>query len=407
MAAAMSDEEQRAGSSDRAAAGRPDSPVTAVVLVAAVYIFFLLFAQFGFLQGIRAAGHGVEAIHRVLGAMALAGIAASLAAPRTIAVFGAARVVAAGLDLCALAGAIAALLFCRGYTGMAWLIVVATLTGSGLGLATVALAADLRRLTGARNVGWHVGLGTGLAYFACNLPVLFPASPAAKAWVSGGVAAVGVLVAWLARNRPAAEPADAGNPAPFFVRWLTPTGIAAATAAFLALVWFDSAAFTAVQNTDTLRAQLWSGDISLWRNGLVHAFAALAAGAALDRRWFAALLTGALALLIVGALLFGRDGVAGTLAASLYVAGVSIYSTALAAFAALAPAIPGRPAPAWRAAWLYGIAGWFGSAAGVGLAEQTGRLPAWAAPAAVVALGAAMATARLRISEKGTEAARA
>jgi cytochrome c oxidase cbb3-type subunit 2 len=46
--------------------------------------------------------------------------------------------------------------------------------------------------------------------------------------------------------------------------------------------------------------------------------------------------------------------------------------------------------PAWRATWLYALAGWIGSAAGVGLAEQFGRVPLWAAPTAAVVLAVAL-----------------
>jgi hypothetical protein len=66
--------------------------------------------------------------------------------------------------------------------------------------------------------------------------------------------------------------------------------------------------------------------------------------------------------------------------------GVSLYSTALAVFAALAPATTRSVPPIWRAAWIFAISGWAGSVAGVGLAEQFGTLPSWAAPSAAAAL---------------------
>lgn len=368
------------------------APTTAVVLVGCVYVFFLLFAQFGFLQGIRALGLPAETIQASLGAMALAGMGASLLAPALVARFGTMRVVAAGLDLCVLAAGAAAILFARAQAGVLLLGSIALLTGAGLGLATVALASDLRRLAGPQAIGLRAGLGTGLAYLICNLPPVFAGEPELKAWLSGGAAAAGVILAWRARTLPSWEETSSGAARNLDRRrWLEAMALAGAATAFLALVWFDSLAFAVVQNTPAWRERFWSGEPTLWRNGLVHAGAAVAAGAALDRGRWRQLLFAASGLLVAGSWLFPIRGAGDLAAAPLYAAGVSIYSTTLAAFAGLLPAVPGRLAPAWRAAWIYTGAGWFGSAAGVGLAEQLDTLPAWAAPLALVGLTAALA----------------
>lgn len=367
--------------------GAPAHSLAAVVLVAVTYVFFLLFAQFGFLQGMRVDGRSSAHIHQVLAAMAVAGVACSLLAPIPARRLGGMRAIAVGLLACALAGGGAAWQFRAGGNGRAPLILVALLTGVGLGFATVALAAALRQLANGRAVGLHAGAGTGLAYFFCNVPAVFGASPAAKAAIVATAAAIGAYVAW--RIRDAVRPSEVARVAPLD-RYVSRAGIACATAAFFALVWFDSAAFAWLQNSPVMRTRAWSEAAALWTNGGTHAVAALTAGLLLDRRLFGVVLAGALALLVAGANWFSAVGAAGAVAAPIYAAGVSFYSTALAAFAARAGEYANLPRALWRAAPVYAVAGWIGSTAGIGLAEQSGTLPRWAAPLAAAVLCVAL-----------------
>jgi hypothetical protein len=365
--------------------------LAAVALVALTYIYFLLFAQFGFLQGIRGSGLGTGTIHFVLTAMALAGIAASLTAPRVILVFGPGGAMGLGLLLCAAGGGAAGAAFASGLISPGHLAIAAIGAGAGLGLTTVGLAADFRRLTGGRAIGFYAGVGTGLAYFVCNMPALYGAGPVTKAWFVAALALVAMAVVATSRG-----PQGAGDRAPALVpvAWRPARGLVFAVGSFVALVWFDSAAFAALQLSPEMHDALWGGAAARWTNGGTHAVTAIVGGALLDRGWIRPGLAAAMALLIVGAISFPNDALLHAYAAPLYVTGVSFYSTALAAFAALTPAESGRNAPAWRAAWLYAIGGWFGSAAGVGLAEQTGALPAWAGTAAAAVLVAGLAGAR-------------
>jgi hypothetical protein len=68
-------------------------------------------------------------------------------------------------------------------------------------------------------------------------------------------------------------------------------------------------------------------------------------------------------------------GADAALAGPLYAIGISTYSVALilvpSARADQAGLLPAR----WRAALLYGVAGWLGSALGVGMAQHLHRLP--------------------------------
>lgn len=354
----------------------------AVGLVAAIYVHFLIFAQFGFLQGIRSAGYATDAIHRVLGAMALAGIAASIATALALHRRDARAAGATGLTLAAAAGGLSGVAFANPAVPHGLLVVIAILTGAGLGVSTVSAAILLRRYTGGRALGLQVGLGTGLAYLICNIPAVFNASPAGKGWISAAAALAGL--GFVLTGRTAASVSPTGPYAGLVSRRV----VAMATLGFLALVWFDSAVFTTVQNAADLRALFWSGPRTLWTIGLAHAVAAIGAGLLIDRGAFRMVLAAAFALLAAGHFGFGSSS--GALwAAPVYVVGVSLYSTALAAFAALGPGETGMR-PAWRATWVYALAGWVGSGAGVGLAEQFGRVPLWAAPSAAVVLAAAL-----------------
>jgi cytochrome c oxidase cbb3-type subunit 2 len=151
---------------------------------------------------------------------------------------------------------------------------------------------------------------------------------------------------------------------------------------FLALVWMDSAAFYIIQHTDSLRAETWQGAWTLWGNAAMHLGAALLAGWALDRGR-AGPVTLAAALLLAAACNWITD----TGGELLYVAGVSLYSTALVFVAALS----GR---ARVAALIFAVAGWGGSALGIGMAQDLHRIPVWFAPAALVVLLAGLLLAR-------------
>lgn len=367
--------------------GSPKTSVAVVALVATIYIFFLLFAQFGFLRGIRSSGHDADTILVVLGAMALGGIAASFLTPVVASRLGCANTIALGMSLGFFAATTAGFSFSHAASSAFVLAVTSLATGSGIGLATVALAADFRRLTRGRNIALHAGVGTGIAYLFCNVPVVFESTPVVNAWISAVVALIGAGLTMLLHS---VEPFAESQRSALDHRMVTTRGIARVTIAFLALVWFDSAAFSALQNSPGLRAEAWSGAGRLFAIGIAHAVAGIVAGLLLDRGRFRTTLLGAFGCLAAGSLLFNVPGVA--LAGPVYAVGVSLYSTALAVFAALAPAEKGTVPPIWRAAWVFALAGWVGSVAGVGLAEQFGALPSWAAPATAVALVLALLT---------------
>jgi mono/diheme cytochrome c family protein len=320
----------------------------AAAVVAAVYGTFLIFAQFAWVELIRANGAGLAAERTALGVMAVAGIVSGFLAAWRGAGSAAIRRALVILGLTAATAPWAGNL-------PAWLAISA-LTGGSLGVATVALAASLRGWCG---VAW-VGAGTGFGYAICNLPWIFHQSPQIQAWAGAAFALAGsALVPGQADWRSSA-------PSPALRIW-------AAVAMFAALVWLDSAAFFIIQHVAEMKAGTWGAAMS-WRNALVHLIFALSAGWLLARGGSRAIPVAAWILLAVAGLAANSADTL-PLAGWLYPAGVSLYSTALVAWPAWFGGSENPRSAGWRAAWLFAIAGWLASANGIGMAETLRQVP--------------------------------
>jgi cytochrome c oxidase cbb3-type subunit 2 len=226
---------------------------------------------------------------------------------------------------------------------------------------TVTLAGLLRRAVGDGRLGLIAGLGTGLAYAFCNLPVVFEASAPTQAHIALLAVAAGMMGGGALGPRVAAEPR--------MERDYSRAGVASWVMIFLVIVCLDSAAFFIIQHTPALKEAMWSGGGRLWLNAGVHLGAAVLAGWAFDRRWLGRTVgLGAAALLLACLMISGLFPGAGT-AGLFYVAGVSVYSAALVFY----PAYGGRTD---LAALVYAVAGWAGSGLGIGLAGGRGQLSA-------------------------------
>jgi cytochrome c oxidase cbb3-type subunit 2 len=325
-----------------------------------VYGYFLIFAQFSFVELLRGAGIGMDVEKAVLGAMAAAGIASGFLTA-WLGVSPARVRIALGVAMLATCLAPMA-------SGTAGFIAIAMVTGAALGVATVGLSALLPAWCG---VVW-VGVGTGLGYAFCNVPAVFLQTPAGQAWIGAGLALVGVIalperVEWRLNAEKKVFP------------------IWGAVALFTALVWMDSAAFFIIQHAGDLKSGTW-GEAMLWRNAAVHLALACVAGLWLARGGAESLPATAWVLLAVAALMVNDDSTQ-PIAGWFYPAGVSLYSAALVAWPGwFAGANEVKPA-AWRAAWLFAIAGWFGSANGIGMAQTLERVP----PLFVAGAGAVVA----------------
>jgi cytochrome c oxidase cbb3-type subunit 2 len=259
----------------------------------------------------------------------------------------------------------------RNFTAM---LVAACAVGLTLGAVTVVLAASLRRATGDQRLGLCIGAGTGLAYALCNIPWIFHATAAMQTFLAALAVGIASFLPRFMRAGPPPAHRSSHVPAGVVARWVT---------ILLALVWMDSAAFYIVQHTTGLQAAMWNDSSGLVTNAAIHLLAALAAGAALDRGRRRTLAAGSVGALAVACLMLNGAIPAVAPAAWFYTAGVSLYSTVLVEF----PARSGRP---WHAAVVFAVAGWVGSAMGIGLAQDLATVPAGFVVSAVAAVAIAL-----------------
>ena len=329
--------------------------------VIVTYIYFLIFAQFAFLK--RLAEFGIEGnqLKTIMGAMAVGGILVSLLAFRLEGGWPAPRRLQIAFLGCAL-GALLTLAKLNLAVGVA----ISFLIGSSVGLLTVTLVTHLRSWIGTHQSLLKIGLGTGLAYLACNVPALFTASPATQAIVSAALCFLGIALA--GKNLEATNQGDVPlrkGMIPSF--WF-------ALACFTALVWLDSAAFFIIQNTPALKSGTWEGMHRLWLIGGMHLTAALGS-ALLLRRWGLMTTLGAALTCLGCACLLIAVPNRSSLAAGLYPLGVSLYSVALVAYPSFFANVSDARRRARLAGCLYAVAGWFGSGMGIGMGENLRRVP--------------------------------
>jgi hypothetical protein len=348
-------------------AGEGGSGWAAEAAIAATFAYFLLFDQFALLDLLQA-GSGGAGVRVAMAAMGACGLLASLLLGWRLGRAGepsrqARRCLLFGYALAAAVAGLAPL------AAGGLLPLVSGAAGLATALITVPLAAGLRRWLGGAFFGWRVGLGTGVAYFVCNLPPVFAGSPELRCRIAAALALAGLAAAWRLPAQPAAveetAPAAAGSD------WRR-LGLTGGLLSLLALVWLDSAAFAVIQETAGLKGKTWGGSWQLLVLGGVHLLAALGAGRLIDAGRFRGLLLGAFglfcgALLLLGAAAPASGGPAAAmlLGGPLYAAAVSLYSVPLVVFASR-----GR-----LAGPVFGIAGWLGSALGVGMAQDLHRVP--------------------------------
>src|ERR1035437_2207238 len=241
-----------------------------ISFVVITYIYFLIFAQFAFLK--RLAEFGIEGSHLklVMGAMAGGGILVSLLAYRLEGFWPAQR----RLQL-AFLGCAAGSLLTLAKLNLVFGVAISFLIGASVGLLTVTLVTHLRSWIGSQQPLLKIGLGTGLAYLACNVPALFTASPAAQAIVSATLCFLGIIIA-------GTKLSEANQMEVPFRKGMVPS-FWFALACFTALVWLDSAAFFIIQNTPALKSGTWEGMPRLWLIGGIHLAAALGSAILLRR----------------------------------------------------------------------------------------------------------------------------
>ena len=332
-----------------------------VCLIAISYIYFLIFAQFGFLKRLADSGIAGDQLKIIMGAMAVGGIATSLLGATWEGRWRPVRRLQTGFLGCAV-GAVLTILPLNLLTGAS----VSLLIGAALGLLTVTLVTHLNLWIGTVRPLLKIGLGVGLAYFICNYPKLFEATPTAMAMVSAALCLIGIGLAARIRAESSANTSRSrgGNLSPF---WLV-------LGCFTALVWLDSAAFFIIQNSPALKSGTWEGTRRLWQNGGVHLLAALGSGVLLNRRGLSTTLSAAFVFLAIACWLLIEPERA-PLAAIFYPLGVSLYSVALVAYPAYLAGTASVLDRSRIAGRLYAVAGWLGSGLGIGMAENLHRIP--------------------------------
>jgi len=329
-------------------------------LIAITYVYFLIFAQFAFLKRLTTLGVADAHLKAVMSAMAVGGILCSLLVPRVRLWPSAALRLHLGLTVCGAAAFLSLLPL-----NFAGSVAVSFLIGAGLGILTVTLVTHLGQWTGRRNSLMMVGLGTGAGYLVCNLPGFFTASAELQATAAGLLCLGGIGVSIVPAPAQSVETDPPFRKTVSFVRVI---------ACFAALVWLDSAAFFIIQNSPSLKAGTWQGSAHLWTNGILHLAAALATAWLLHKRslWlvlsasFLALGSACLLLLHPNHVFF---------ASLLYPVGVSLYSVALVAYPSLLAPSASSIERGKQAGWIYAIAGWIGSAMGIGMAQNLGHVP--------------------------------
>ncbi len=328
--------------------------VAATAVVAATWFYFLIYVQHGLLDLGEALAAGEAWRERgLLTWLGTGGWVGSGLAAWRFNVYRWRGQLSWSLRACALAAAAATM-------AGAWeaLAAFAALSGLSMGWLTVTLATGLRPSVGTGKLGWVIGLGTGIAYAAANLPFVFTAEPERQAILAAVVvAAVSVLAPFLTPQEPSVSEESV-----YGIR-----GVAGWLLLLTPVVVFTAAVFYRLQDDPDSRTALWTGSAWFLGLGLVHLGAGALAGRLLDSgwRWRAWLLGGALTALGVAAV---GEGII-VVSVWVFLAGVSIFSATLLYILA-------RGGRAWTAALVFVVAGWLGTAAGISYAQAATSIPA-------------------------------
>ncbi len=342
--------------------------VPGILAVAATYVYFLLFAQFAFLSLLHERLAATGQVEAAMAAMGIAGFVVSLAVAALLRIHHPRRLLAVGFAGCG-ATALASLFA----TGLWALGLVAASIGAFTATLTVALATGLRDLIPGRRFELAVGLGTGSAYLVCNVPPIFEGSPTLRTIVAVAACLAGLAaVRWQGRRE---RPPECSPLRPALSRRdYFGFGFASLILSFLALIWLDSAAFAIIQETVALKGSTWGSASQKLGLGASHFLAAAAGGWLIDRGFFRSLLIAAFCLFGVAFTLLDVESLV-VLSGPIYAVGISFYSVALVAYPAYRQGEPGLVPRRWRAGIIYGVAGWLGSALGVGMAQNLHHIP--------------------------------
>ena len=352
-----------------AAPSIPRQTWLATLIAGCSFFYFLIFAQFGFLHHLNNIESQANLIEMAMFAMGLGGIVGSILAARKLRLPEVKSWILTGFIGCGITGAMSLL------TSNIWIqIGVALGVGLSLGSLTVAIVPLLRGSLPPRRIGLWASIAVGGAYFLSNLPFIFRCAGKDHCLFGTLACCVGTLLALFIELPILTDSSESSSPISTHKCLFQTKGVWIITVLFLGLIWLDSAAFYVIQNSDTLKASSWDTDFQLWLNAFIHLVIAILAGWALDRGLLFSSLIIAFGLLELGAWMLQNSN-ATDWGTYLYVSGVSIYSTALVAYGALAPESQDSWTIPKRAGMVFAIGGWFGSAMGIGMARDLHAIP--------------------------------
>lgn len=367
--------------------------VQIAVIICCAFFYFLVFAQFAFLHALESMPDQSGTIEVVMMAMGAAGIVSSVYTAKRFRISKFRNWLIGGFVGCGLSA-----------IGSMWIgglfsaIVVGVAIGVFLGGLTVSIVPVLRCFVPGGMVAQCAALAVGGAYFLSNVPWVFNAEPEEQCLLAALACCIGVAMALVLPSGEQSYLEEEYREDRTHECLFLNAGVWTVAILFLALIWLDSAAFYVIQETEGLKKATWGGDGQLWANAIVHLLGALFAGWAMSRgRLFACLLV-AFSILEVGAILL-ESGVASPVVATwLYVVGVSLYSSGLVAYGALAPEKEGLWSVSTRSGLVFALGGWFGSGMGIGMARDLHAIPiGFLALALLVALGSVASRWRLGI----------
>ena len=354
--------------------------VSGVLAVGLTYVYFLIFAQYGFIHLLQEKGLAEKNLELVMVAMGSGGLLASFL---TAWLLGRTWISSKRLLSAGFLGSCLASLGALGADQVWSAVLVSTGIGLALGLLTVSLAVNLRSLLPTRFFGLGIGLGTGTAYAFSNLTFIFEGSATGQTVFCSLLAGMGFVLSWQIRHVDAAISAQSGTCFQEPPHWKSFAPFLALVLGFFFLVWLDSAAFFVIQSNEHLKSVSWAAPLQKTTIALTHFGAAVGTGLVLDlfslrNQARSLVLFGVLVsfcLLWMGYTCLEFLPVFEGLSGMLYVAGVSIYSTLLVAVPGLSMKGMSEVPPRWRSGLLYGVAGWIGSANGIGMAKELHQVP--------------------------------
>ncbi len=333
------------------------------------FIYFLIFAQFAYLELVLENISNKKDLKIIMALMGLGGISGCVLASILFSDKEYLIYLLAGFLGCCFSGILAIL-----SESLITFSLSATFIGISLGFLTVCLVSSLPLILKINRLGISCGLGTGIAYFISNVPIIFEADAPTQSMFAVICCLAGMLLIFILSyfpNNDSLNMADQEetlfrNPEIKFYKIVVQ---------FLILIWLDSALFYFVQHNQEVKAVSWSGNTILWINAFIHLIAAIVAGKLLDNRKIKTCLVSSFIFFIIVVILVKIPNTLTPLAHIIYVVGISFYSTTLVAYLALPFIYSDNTNIAYRTAWLFAIAGWIGSALGIGMVQDLNEIP--------------------------------